>query len=70
MIIPSEIRVDSVKLDGQEVEQMSSFNSLGSIIEENGKVDEEIYKRMGMAGMIYNILRRTFLERWEIPKSG
>ena len=51
-------RVDII-LDGQTVEQVSSFTYLGQKFTENGKCDEEIKCRIGQARAAFNSLRNV-----------
>lgn len=67
MIVSRENKTHSIKLQGKQIEQVESFKYLGSIIENNGKIDKEINDRMGKTGRIYNMLKSTFLGKKEVP---
>lgn len=41
---------------------------MGTIIENNGKIEKEISERIGKVGTLYNYLRNPFFGKKEIPK--
>ena len=50
--------VAKICVDGQELEQVSSFPYLGSIIEEDGSAGVEVRSRMKKAGHSYGVLKK------------
>ena len=47
----------NIELDGQVIEQVSCFTYLGQTITEDGKRDEEIKRRIGLARSAFNSMR-------------
>lgn len=68
MVVSRENKTHSIKLQGKQIEQVESFKYLGSIIQNNGKIDKEINDRMGKTGRIYNMMKTTFLGKKEVPR--
>ena len=57
-----------IKIKEQLLEQVKSYRDLGTLIECNGKVNEEISERTGKVGRLFNILKSTFFGKKEIPE--
>lgn len=53
----------------QELDLVSSYNYLGTIIEEPGKIDKEISDKILRAERLLKSLRNTFLEMKERNKN-
>jgi hypothetical protein len=57
-----------VNLMGTDLEQVDNFKYLGVIINENGKIEEEINTRMLNAGKLYHAINKGFLGKKEISQ--
>ncbi|KAI5738261.1 hypothetical protein M8J77_004739 [Diaphorina citri] len=58
----------NIKLEGQQLEQITSFKYLGAIVNSNGSSTEEIKSRIGMAKSSYKKVRNLLTAR-KIPVS-
>ncbi|KAI5751137.1 hypothetical protein M8J77_004668 [Diaphorina citri] len=58
----------NIKLEGQQLEQITSFKYLGAIVNSNGSSTEEIKSRTGMAKSSYKKVRNLLTAR-KIPVS-
>lgn len=64
MIISMKERKHRISMYGQVgTKQVSSYSSLGTIIEKYGKIDKEINERIGKVERLYKSLRNTFLDK-------
>ena len=52
-----------VSFDGDELEQVSCFGYLGSIVDGNRKCEKEIRARMKMAKTAFNKMKRSFTSK-------
>ena len=68
MIIAKEIKEHKIKIKGQLLKQVQSYRHLGTPIEYNDKVNEEISERTGKVGRLFNMIKSTFFGRKEIAK--
>lgn len=50
-----------LKLEGKLLQHLNSYNYLGTIVRNNGKIDSELNERISKTRRIYNALRRTLL---------
>jgi hypothetical protein len=57
-----------VKLMGKYLKQVQNFKYLGVIINENGKIEEEINTTMLNAGELYHAINKGFLGKKEISQ--
>lgn len=53
--IKSFLRKKEETLCGKTLEHLKCFNNLGTIIEQNGKVDSEINERLGKTGRLKKV---------------
>lgn len=60
----------NIELNREKTERVKSFICLGTIMEENGKLDKEMDKRMGKVGSIHTAMTNTFLDKKEISKDA
>ena len=63
MITANEIKERKIKIKGQLLERVKSYRYLGTLIEHNGKVNEEISERTRKVRRLFNILKSTFFEK-------
>lgn len=68
MVISTKQVKHSIKIGDTKLEQVEKYKYLGVIMQEDGKIDSEIEQRIGATGRLYNAIRKTFLEKKEIPK--
>ena len=54
----------NITIDGQRVEQVSSFKYLGSVISEDGSCADDIRCRIAMAKEAFNNKKELLLKRW------
>ena len=54
-----ECDVQPISVDGGEIEHVTEFQYLGSIIAENGKIDAEIDRRIAIASKAFDALREA-----------
>ena len=47
-----------ITLKGQALEEVKSFSYLGSMVGQDGKVEEEVAVRLGKAGTVYQVWRK------------
>ena len=59
---------NKIKIKEQLLEQVKGYRYLGTLIEYNGKVNEEILERTGKVGRLFNILKSTFFRKKKIRK--
>ena len=58
----SEADLQPISVDGGEIEHVSEFQYLGSVIAENGRIDAEVDRRIANASKAFGALRRAVFD--------
>ena len=57
-----------ITLKGQALEEVKSFSYLGSMVGQDGKVEEEVAVRLGKAGIVYQLWRKKVFRSHSLSK--
>jgi hypothetical protein len=58
----------TIRLVGQQLEQVESFKYLAAIISQDGRIDLEVNNRIATAGRLYHAISRGFTGKREVSK--
>ena len=68
MVISKERQKIKIRLNDTEIEQVTEYIYLGTIIEENGQYEGEINSRISAAARLYMSMRNGFINKKEISR--
>jgi hypothetical protein len=68
MLISKKGKSHNIKTGNTKIEQLSNFRYLGAWLNQEGRIEEEITKRIASAAKCFHSIKITLLNRKEISK--
>lgn len=68
MLISNRKEQHHIQIEGITLEQVDKFKYLGSTLNFEGKIEDEISERLEATGRLFNAMKTKFLSKKEVPK--
>lgn len=68
MLISAKSIKHKIELEGTRLQQVDNFKYLGSVVNKDGKIDQELNSRITAASCLFNSIKWIFLNKREVAK--